>query len=64
MAIMSNGDYGAPKDLIYSFPVTIKNKQWSVVKGLDMDEFSKGKLDLTGKELLEERDEALLVCQD
>jgi hypothetical protein len=29
-----------------------------------MDEFSKGKLDLTGKELLEERDEALLVCQD
>jgi len=64
MGIMSNGDYGAPKDIIYSFPVTIKDKQWTVVKGLDIDDFSKGKLEITGKELLEEKEEALTVCQD
>jgi len=64
MGVLSDGSYGAPKDVIFSFPVTCANKQWTIVKGLDMDDFSKGKIEQTGQELSEEKEEALLVCQD
>ena len=64
MGVVSDGSYGAPADIVYSFPVTIKDKKWSIVQGLPVDDFARGKMDLTGKELLEEREEALAVCQD
>lgn len=64
MAVLSDGSYGVPKDLMFSFPVQIKDKKWSIVKGLKIDEFAQKKLDLTAQELLEEKQEALSVCSD
>lgn len=62
MGVMSDGSYGVPKDIVFSFPVQIKNKQWAIVQGLDIDAFARGKLEVTAKELLEEKDEAMAVC--
>jgi len=55
MAVCSDGSYGIEKGLIYSFPVTIKDGRYSIVQGLEVDEFSRKKLDLTAAELLEEK---------
>lgn len=62
MGVISDGSYGAPKDIVFSFPVQIKNRQWTIVPGLQVDEFARGKLDITAKELLEEKEEAMAVC--
>lgn len=64
MGVISDGSYGVPADVVFSFPVTCSDKKWTIVQGLEIDEFAKGKLDITAKELLEEREEALAVCQD
>lgn len=57
MAIPSDGSYGISEGLIYSFPVTCQNGDYSIVQGLEVDEFSRGKMDATMQELQEERDE-------
>ncbi|MFC4426576.1 malate dehydrogenase [Deinococcus navajonensis] len=57
MGIPSDGSYGVPEGLIYGFPVTVKDGQYSIVQGLDVSEFSRGKMDATARELEEERDE-------
>jgi malate dehydrogenase len=62
MGVVSDGSYGIPKDIVFSFPVEIKNKQWKIVQGLKLDDFARGKLDITTKELLEEKEEAMTVC--
>lgn len=62
MGVISDGSYDTPKDVIYSFPVEIKNKQWKIVQGLSLDDFAKSKMAITGKELLEEKNEAMAVC--
>jgi malate dehydrogenase len=56
MSIPSDGSYGIPEGVIYSYPVTCANGRYSIVQGLAVDEFSRGKMDATYKELLEERD--------
>jgi malate dehydrogenase len=56
MAVRSDGSYGVEEGLISSFPVTVKDGQWSIVQGLDIDEFSRGKIDASVAELAEERD--------
>ena len=56
MAIPSDGSYGVREGLIYGYPVTCKDRQWSVVQGLDIDDFSRGKMDATATELSEEAD--------
>jgi len=56
MAIASDGSYGIPDDLVYSFPVTCKNGNYEIVQGLDINEFSRGRMDATQMELEEERD--------
>jgi len=56
MAIPSDGSYGIPEGLIYSFPVTTANGDYEIVQGLEVDEFSREKMDLTKTELEEERD--------
>jgi malate dehydrogenase len=56
MGVPSNGDYGIPTDVMYGFPVTCANGKYELVKGLEIDEFSRGKMDNTLKELLEEHD--------
>lgn len=59
MGIISDGNsYGVPDDLLYSFPVTIKNKTWKIVEGLPINDFSREKMDLTAKELTEEKETA------
>lgn len=55
MGVCSDGSYGIPQGLIYSFPVTCENGEWSIVKGLKIDEFSREKMDATAKELMEEK---------
>ncbi|BES87232.1 Malate dehydrogenase [Nesidiocoris tenuis] len=64
MAVLSDGSYGVPADIMFSFPVTIANKQWKIVQGLSVDDFSRSKLDVTAKELLEEKQDAVALCQD
>jgi malate dehydrogenase len=56
MAVRSDGSYGIPEGLIYSFPVTTKDGDWEIVQGLDINEFSRSRLDATAQELIEERD--------
>ncbi|TMW90771.1 hypothetical protein EJD97_015292 [Solanum chilense] len=55
MGVYSDGSYNVPAGLIYSFPVTCKNGEWTIVQGLPIDEFSRKKLDLTAEELSEEK---------
>jgi len=62
MGVFSDGSYGTPEGVMFSFPVTIKDGEWSIVQGLEVNEFARGMLDITGKELCDERDEALAVC--
>jgi len=40
MAVWSDGSYGVPKDLIFSFPVVTKDGKWEIYQGLSFDEFS------------------------
>jgi len=59
MGIPSDGTYGAPKGVVFSFPVTIKDGVYGVVEGLALSDFDRERLAATGKELLEERAMAL-----
>ncbi|MBN9461955.1 MAG: malate dehydrogenase [Burkholderiales bacterium] len=56
MGIPSDGSYGIPQDVIYGFPVTCAGGEYTMIKGLEIDEFSRSRMDLTLKELFEERD--------
>ena len=56
MGIPSDGSYGIPEGLIYSYPVTISNGEYSIVQGLNIDDFSRAKMDATRAELEEERE--------
>jgi malate dehydrogenase len=56
MAIPSDGSYGVPEGLMSSFPVTCSGGEYSIVQGLDIDEFSQSRIDATVAELAEERD--------
>ena len=55
-AIMSDGSYGVPEGIISSFPVTAEAGEWKIVQGLEVDEFSRGRIDASVAELVEERD--------
>jgi len=55
MAVLSEGQYGVEKGIIYSFPVTIKNLKVEIVEKLTIDEFSRQKMKDTEKELLDEK---------
>ncbi len=56
MAVPSDGSYGIAEGVIYSYPVTCKDGAYHIVQGLSINEFSRGKMDATHRELLEERD--------
>jgi malate dehydrogenase len=56
MAVPSDGSYGVPEGLMSSFPCTTKDGTWSIVQGLDIDDFSRGRIDASVAELAEERD--------
>ncbi|MDT0327354.1 malate dehydrogenase [Nocardiopsis lambiniae] len=55
-AIPSDGSYGVPEGLISSFPVVSRDGRWEIVQGLEIDEFSRGRIDASVQELVEERD--------
>ncbi|MDO4791719.1 MAG: malate dehydrogenase [Buchananella hordeovulneris] len=55
-AIVSDGSYGVPEGLVSSFPVVSKNGEWEIVQGLEIDEFSRARIDASVAELVEERD--------
>jgi malate dehydrogenase len=56
MAVRSDGSYGIPEGLVYSYPVTTQDGDWEIVQGLEIDDFSRGRMDATAAELVEERD--------
>jgi len=56
MGVYSDGSYGVTEGLIYSFPVRCKGGDWEIVQGIEISEFSQGKMDATEQELTEERD--------
>ncbi len=56
MGIASDGSYGIPEDVIYGFPVTCSGGEYQMVRDLEIDEFSRSRMDLTLRELFEERD--------
>jgi malate dehydrogenase len=56
MGIPSDGSYGVPEGLISSFPVTTKDGQYEIVQGLEINEFSRARIDASVKELEEERE--------
>jgi malate dehydrogenase len=55
-AIPSDGSYGVAEGIISSFPVTAKNGAWEIVQGLEINEFSRNRIDASVAELVEERD--------
>lgn len=59
MAVISDGSYGVPKGLCFSYPVTCKDGKWNIVQGLKWDENITKRIAATTKELEEERDLAL-----
>ncbi|AEN11923.1 MULTISPECIES: malate dehydrogenase [unclassified Streptomyces] len=56
MGIPSDGSYGVPEGIISSFPVTTKDGKYEIVQGLDINEFSRARIDASVQELTEERD--------
>lgn len=56
MGIPSDGSYGIPEGVIYSYPVVCRNGAYEIVQGLSIDAFSRDRMDITHRELLEERD--------
>ena len=56
MGVPSDGSYGIPEGIIYGFPVTCKDGKYQIVQGLDINEFSRGRMMATYNELVEERE--------
>jgi malate dehydrogenase len=56
MAVPSDGSYGIPEGIMYSFPVTVSDGRYEIVQGLAIDDFSRQKMDATMAELEGERD--------
>ena len=56
MAVVSDGSYGVPEGIISSFPCVCKDGRYEIVQGLDINDFSRSKIDASAAELVEERD--------
>ena len=54
--VLSDGSYGVPEGLIFSFPVTSRNGAWEIVQGLELSPFARERIDATAAELVEERE--------
>ena len=55
MGVVSDGSYGVPEGLISGFPCTCANGEWSIVQGLEIDDFSRSNIDVSISELQDER---------
>ncbi|MEL6983568.1 MAG: malate dehydrogenase [Actinomycetota bacterium] len=56
MSVPSDGSYDVPEGIISSFPCTTSGGEWSIVQGVDVNDFSRGKIDASAAELVAERD--------
>ncbi|MGL4745306.1 MAG: malate dehydrogenase [Dermatophilaceae bacterium] len=56
MAVRSDGSYQVPEGLMSSFPATVSGGSWAIVQGLEIDDFSRARIDTSVAELAEERD--------
>ncbi len=56
MGVVSDGSYGAPEGIITSFPCTAKDGEYQIVQGLDIDDFSRTRIEASNAELVDERD--------
>jgi len=56
MGVVSDGSYGVPRGLVFSFPVTISGGKWKIVQGLALDDFGKKALHVTTEELQQEKE--------
>jgi malate dehydrogenase len=56
MGVRSDGSYGVPEGIISSFPCTCADGTYSIVQGLEIDDYSRGKIDASAAELVDERD--------
>ena len=56
MGVVSDGSYEVPEGLISGFPCTCAGGEWKIVEGLELDDFSRGKIDASVNELVGERD--------
>jgi malate dehydrogenase len=56
MAVVSDGSYGVPEGLVSSFPVVVRDGKWEIVQGLEINDFSRERIDASVRELGEERD--------
>jgi len=56
MAVPSDGSYGVPEGIVSSFPCVCRDGRYEIVQGLDIDDYSRGKIDASAGELVEERD--------
>ena len=65
MGVVSEGQYGVPAGLFFSFPVQIcpHVKKWKIDESFQLDDFAKERIAITTKELMEERDDALKACE-
>jgi malate/lactate dehydrogenase len=59
MGVISDGSYGVPEGLVFSFPVRCVAGNYTIVQGLPIDDFSREQIEVTKQELIEERDSAL-----
>ena len=57
VAVCSSGQYGVPEGLQFGYPIRSDGTNWSVVEGIEHDDFAKGKIAITTQELVDERDE-------
>uniref|UniRef100_A0A0D9ZNX7 Malate dehydrogenase n=1 Tax=Oryza glumipatula TaxID=40148 RepID=A0A0D9ZNX7_9ORYZ len=55
MGVYSDGSYGVPEGVFFSFPVTCEKGEWSVVQGLEIDDFARSKMETSATELKEEK---------
>jgi malate dehydrogenase len=56
MAVVSDGSYGVPEGLVSGFPCRCEGGEWKIVEDLDIDDFSRQRIDATANELAEERE--------
>jgi malate dehydrogenase len=56
MAVCSDGSYGVAEGLVSGFPCTTDNGVWKIVAGIDVNDFSRGRIDASVGELAGERD--------
>ena len=56
VSLPSDGSYGVPEGIISSFPCSSSNGQWSIIQGVDVNDFSRARIDASVAELVEERD--------